>query len=91
MKVYISALGRAGKLKFSRYVHLLSVNQIFQYRQYRNYFNIGYVYIFEQGLHISALVMKRKLYTSMRLYLILICIFRVSSRLNDFMLETFQC
>ena len=32
MKVYISALGHARKFKFSSQVHLLSINQIFQYR-----------------------------------------------------------
>ena len=32
LKLYISALGQAMKFKFSSYVHLLSINQIFQYR-----------------------------------------------------------
>ena len=31
MKLYISALGQAMKLKFQSYVHLPSINQIFQY------------------------------------------------------------
>ena len=31
MKLYISALGHKRKLKFSSYVHLPPINQLFQY------------------------------------------------------------
>ena len=62
MKEYISALGNARKLKFSSYGHLLSVNQILQYRHPQLILcNVGEVYIFEHGLCISALEMNRKL------------------------------
>ena len=48
MKVHISALGHASILKFSSYIHPLSVNQIFQYRHARMILcNVGEVYIFE--------------------------------------------
>ena len=33
MKLYMSGLGHARKLKFSKSVHLLSINQIVQYPQ----------------------------------------------------------
>ena len=32
MKLYISALGHSMKLRFNSYVHLPSMDQIFQYR-----------------------------------------------------------
>ena len=56
LKLYISALGHARNLKSNIYVHLLSVNQIFQHRHTRVILcNVGEVYIFEHGCSISAL------------------------------------
>ena len=58
MKVNISALGHARKLKFTSYIYLLSLNQIFQYRQVGVILcNVGEVLhvLFEHGLYISVL------------------------------------
>ena len=56
IKLYILAVGHTMKLKFSSYVHLPSMNQIFQYHYARVILcNIGDVFIFEHGLYISAL------------------------------------
>ena len=55
MKLDNSSLGHARKLKFSSYVHLPSMNQIFQYHHARLILcNVEEVYIFEDGLYISA-------------------------------------
>ena len=44
------------KLKFSSYVHLASINQIFQYRYARVIlYHVGEVNIFEHGLYILTL------------------------------------
>ena len=44
------------KLKFSSYVHLASINQIFQYHYARVIlYHVGEVNIFEHGLYISTL------------------------------------
>ena len=62
MKLYFTALGHAMKLQLSRYVHLLSINQIFQFCHARVILcNIGEVYIFEGGLYISVLEHPRML------------------------------
>ena len=53
MKFYISALDQARKLKFSNFLHLLSINKMFQY--------VGEVFIFELGRYISALGHVREL------------------------------
>ena len=56
MKLYFSALGHPMKLKFSSYVHLASINQIYQYRYARVIlYHVGEVNIFEHGLYISTL------------------------------------
>ena len=60
MKLYISALAQDRELKFTSYVHLPSINQIFKYRFFLQCCNVGDVfYIFEQGLYISALEQDR--------------------------------
>ena len=62
MKLYISALGHAMKLRFNSYVHLPSMNQIFQYRWARVILcNVGEVYNFKHGLYISVLEHARML------------------------------
>ena len=66
MVLYISTLGHARKLKFSRvYVNVTSVNQIFQYRHIPvTLGNVGEVYNFEHGLYISPLKHARLLILS---------------------------
>ena len=56
MMLYISVRDHARKLKFSSYVHLPSINQIFQHRFARVIlYHVGEVIIFEHGLYISTL------------------------------------
>ena len=57
MMLYISAMDHARKLKFSSYVHLPSMKNIFRYRYARVILrNVGKVIIiFEHGRYISAL------------------------------------
>ena len=55
MKLFISAQNYA-KLKFSIYVHRLSINHIFQYVILRN---AGEVYILEHVLYISSRKLKK--------------------------------
>ena len=65
MEFYFSAPGHAGPLKFSCYVHLTSVHQIFQYRHVLVILcNIGEVCIFYRGLYISYLEHARMLMLS---------------------------
>ena len=48
IKLYISALGHARKLKFSNDVHLPSTNKMYQYRYVGVILcNVGEAYIFE--------------------------------------------
>ena len=56
IRLYISAMNPARKLKFGSYFHCLSIHQIFQFRHTRVILcNVGEVYIFKHGLYISAL------------------------------------
>ena len=56
MMLCISAMDQARKLKFSRYVHLQSMNKIFQYHYARLILcSEGKDIIFEHGYYISAL------------------------------------
>ena len=65
MKIFISALGLARKFKFSSYVQLLSVKQIFQYSHARLILcNVGEVYISEHGLYILPVEHARMLILS---------------------------
>ena len=60
MMVYISAMDQARKSKFSSFVHLPSINKMFQY------------HFFEHGCYISALEHVRMLILSS--YILLACI-----------------
>ena len=72
MMLHISAMDHARKLKFSIYVHLPSVNKIFQYCYARLILcSVGEVIIFEHGCYISALEHIRKLISSS--YVLLAC------------------
>ena len=68
----MSARDHARKLKFSSYVHMPSVNKMFQYR-YAGVIlcNIGEVIIFKHKCYISALEQKRMLILS--IYVLLTC------------------
>ena len=56
MMLDISVMDHARKLKFSSYVHLPSINKMFQYRYTRVVLcSVGEVSIFEHGYYISAL------------------------------------
>ena len=84
--LYISAKDHARKLRFSNYVYLPSINEIFQYH-YASVIlcNVGEVIIFEHGLYISALEHIRMLILSS--YVLLECmntIYKIWSRLGDF-------
>ena len=65
MMLYISVRDHARKLKFSSYVHLPSINKMFQYR-YAGLIlcSVGEVIIYEHGCYISALEHVRKLILS---------------------------
>ena len=52
--LYISAMDHARKLKFSSYIHLPSINKMFQYHT-RLSDSVGEVSIFEDRSHISCL------------------------------------
>ena len=72
MMLYISAMYHR-KLKFSRYVHLLCINKIFQYRYaLLILLSVGEVIIFEHCCYISALKHVRKLTLSS--YILIACI-----------------
>ena len=54
--LYIPAIDHARKLKFSSYVHLPSINEMFQYcYAWMIQCSVGEVIIFEPGCYISAL------------------------------------
>ena len=56
MKLYISALDHARKLKFKYYINLLSINKMFQCCYALVILcNVGEAYIFELKCYISAL------------------------------------
>ena len=62
MKLCVSAFRHGNKLKFSSYVHLLYIKQIFKYRHARLILcNLGEVYMFKHGLYISSLEHARML------------------------------
>ena len=66
-------MDHARKLKFSSYVHLLSINKKFQYRNALMILgNVEEVIIFEHGCYISALGHTRMLISS--IYVLLACI-----------------
>ena len=59
MMLYISAMDHARKRKFSSYVHLASINKMFQYCYFSSYTrvilcSVGEVIIFKHGCYISA-------------------------------------
>ena len=68
MMLYISVRDHARKLKFCSYIHLPSINKMFQYR-------VGEVIIFENGCYISALGHIRMLILS--IYVLLECINKI--------------
>ena len=71
--LYISAVYLARKIKFSSYVHLPSINKMFQYGYtLLILYSVGEVIIFEHGCYISALEHVRKLILSN--YVLLACI-----------------
>ena len=56
MMLYISAMDHAGKLKFCSYIHLPSINKIYQYRYARLILcSVVEIVIFEHSCYISAL------------------------------------
>ena len=73
MMLYITAIDLARKIKFSSYVHLPSINKMFQHH-YASVIlcNVGEVIILEHGCYISALEHVRKLILSS--YVLLECI-----------------
>ena len=73
MMLYISATDHARKLKFCSYVHLPSINKMFQYR-YASVIlrSVGDFIISEHGCYISALEHVRMLILS--IYVLLACI-----------------
>ena len=73
MMLYISAIDLARKIKVSSYVHLPSINKMFQYHYVLLILcSVGEVIIFEHGCYISALEHVRKLILSN--YVLLACI-----------------
>ena len=65
-------MDHARKVKFSSYVHLLSINKMFQYRYALVILcNVGEVINFEHGCYIPALEQTRKLILS--IYVLLVC------------------
>ena len=76
MMLYISVVDHARKLKFSIYVHLPSINKIFQYRcTWVILWGVGQFIIFEHGFYISALVRIGMLI--LRIYVLLECINKI--------------
>ena len=66
-------MDHARKLKFSNYVHLLSISKMFQYRYALVILgNVGEVINFEHGCYIPALEQIRMLILS--IYVLLVCI-----------------
>ena len=76
MMLYISGGDHARKLKFCSYIHLPSINKMFQYC-YASVIpgGVGVVIIFEQGCYISALAHIRMLILS--IYILLECINKI--------------
>ena len=65
MMLYISVRDHARKLNFSSYIHLPSINKMYQYRYARVILcGVGEVIIFEHGCYISALAHIRMLILS---------------------------
>ena len=59
MKLYISVLNHAMKLKFSSVLHLPSINKMFQYLQELMILYVAEVYILEHVPYISHLKMSK--------------------------------
>ena len=73
MMLYISGRDHARKLKFCSYIHLPSINKMFQYR-YASLIlgGVGEVIILDQGCYISASAHIRMVILS--IYVLLECI-----------------
>ena len=73
MMLYISLRDHARKLNFRSYVHLPSINKMFQYRYDRAILRgVGEVITFEHGCYISALAYIRM--SILSIYVLLECI-----------------